>query len=67
MYLETFGPSQQNLLIQFSLKLKKLLSSEGSEKPEESPLQLLPPEISELLLATSPSCLFETTEIKLAF
>lgn len=71
MYLETFGPSQQDLLLQFSVKLKKLLSSgspdEKEQYREESPAEMLPPEISEKLMATSPSCLFELTEQRLAF
>ena len=71
MYLETFGPSQQNLLVQFSLKLKRLLSSDAREKGEtqieDSPMQLLPPEVSDKLGATSPSCLFEVTDHQLAF
>ena len=71
MYLETFGPSQQSLLVQFSLKLKRLLSTDSSEKAdaalEESPKHLLPPEISDRLFSSSPSCLFETTEHRLPF
>lgn len=65
IFLETFGPTQQNSLVQFSLRLKKLLSaenrSEETEKETESPMLLLPPEISQRF-STSPSALFEISD-----
>lgn len=70
MYLETFGPSQQNLLVQFSLKLKKLLSSDPSEKSDtalDDCQHLLPPDVNERIFSSSPSCLFETTEYRFPF
>ncbi|KAK8888988.1 hypothetical protein M9Y10_033729 [Tritrichomonas musculus] len=36
LYLETFGPKQQALVVQFSVNLKKLLSVDSTETNEES-------------------------------
>lgn len=36
LFLETFGPTQQALVVQFSVNLKKLLSSESPEANEEN-------------------------------
>lgn len=76
IFLETFGQNQQNILTQFSAKLKRLLSIEVDEanasspqSEETSPLpappvsQNLPEEVTEKLIATSPSPLYEPTEL----
>lgn len=66
MFLETIGPNQQNLLVQFSLKLKKLLSIESpsgeDQQHNEAPTSLLPPEISDKLVQHPPSILFDITD-----
>ena len=71
MYLETFCPNQQGLLVQFSRKLKKLLSVDpnpnNSQNSNDNQLFLLPPEISQRIHESSPSCLFETTEHAFGF
>ena len=65
IFLETFGQNQQNLLTQFSSKLKKLLSVESDEhlamaQPEENNgTQQLPPELAQRIFSGSPSILFE--------
>jgi hypothetical protein len=64
IYLETFGPHQQNLMAQFSAKLKNFLSSESEEAPapppshDDLPIQEFMPEVSQRLFSVSPSCLF---------
>lgn len=66
MFLETIGPNQQNLLVQFSLKLKKLLSIEnptGEDHPQsEAQTSLLPPDISDKLIQHPPSILFQNPD-----
>ena len=62
MFLETFAPTQQNLLIQFSLKLKKLLSFENmKDATEASKPDSLPQDLIDSILKRSPSPLFEVT------
>jgi len=76
IFLETFGQNQQNLLVQFSTKLKRLLSVEAEDhSPSNSPqndettppsqpqFPSLPPEIAAQFGSNSPSCLYEPTEI----
>jgi hypothetical protein len=66
MYLETFGSFQQNLLPQFSVRLRKLLSAEVGFA-EQQPLagepdgEAVPDNISERILSSVPSCLFEVS------
>ena len=79
IFLETFGQNQQNLLNQFSTKLKKLLSVEAEDHSSSSPqfeenlnsppqqYQSLPSEITNQFLLTSPTCLYEPTDIIPAF
>ena len=66
IFLETFGPSQQAMVVQFSVNLKKLLSVDNEENEEqhseEAQMQLLPPDISDKVYESSPSCLYETTD-----
>ena len=63
MFLETFAPTQQNLLIQFSLKLKKLLSFESvKDSPEAPKTDSLPENLIESILKRSPSPLYEVTD-----
>ena len=66
LFLETFCPNQQNLLFQFSLRLKKLLSIEPDveQNGQNSPTQeaLLPPEIAEVMIKKSPSIIFVGTD-----
>ena len=65
IFLETFGPSQQNLYLQFSLKLKKYLSveanidSDSHLSSDEEPTAQVPLELLERIYSTSPSCLFQ--------
>ncbi|KAH0792027.1 MIZ zinc finger family protein [Histomonas meleagridis] len=67
IFLETFGQNQHNLLIQFSAKLKKLLSVESEEPQQvglpEEPVQVhqLPPDVKQFVNDYSPSCLFEVS------
>lgn len=69
IFLETFGPSQQNLYLQFSLKLKKYLSVETNidsdshpSSESEEPTQQVPHDLIERIYTTSPSCLFQTIQ-----
>lgn len=72
IFLETFGPSQQNLYLQFSLKLKKFLSVETnidsdshlSSESEESGQQQISSDLMERIYSTSPSCLFQPIKNK---
>jgi hypothetical protein len=64
MYLETFGSFQHNLLPQFSVRLRKLLSAEvgAAEQPPprgEPNGEAVPEGITERILSSVPSCLFE--------
>jgi hypothetical protein len=68
MYLETFGPNQQNLLVQFSLKLKKLLFTEDEKaSAEAADVPLLAPDLFRRIIATPPCSIFETSEYPPAF
>ena len=67
IYLETFGQNQQNLLAQFSAKLKRLLSVETDDAPgttlsEEAALPPAAVDIAPAITAASPTCLYETVD-----
>ena len=72
IYLETFGQNQQNLLTQFSAKLKRLLSVEPDDTsriqvpddPLPQPTSVDPPH---LLSVPSPSCLYEPVDAPAPF
>jgi hypothetical protein len=61
IYLQTFGPKQPNIVIQFSLKLKALLNIDELQQQEvkRSPVSN---DLKDLLFKESPSILFEPTE-----
>ena len=64
LFLETFAPTQPNLLGQFSNNLKKLLSIEPDigQTPAQQTESRFPPDISDLINKKSPSILFEEVD-----
>jgi hypothetical protein len=72
IFLETFGQTQQNLLNQFSGKLKSLLAVDPDEQSHvaEPPFAAAAPEAAPAaarVTAASPSCLFEATDAEIPF
>ena len=73
IFLETFSPNQQNLLVQFSRKLKKMLSVEEETESNNitnqsnGQVNLLPPELFHRIIENSPSILFEPIDLPLGF
>lgn len=68
IFLETFGPAQPNLYLQFSLKLKKYLSidinsdSDQHNTSDEEIDQQVPHELIKKIYSASPTCLFRPIE-----
>jgi hypothetical protein len=75
IFLETFSPTQQNLLGQFSTKLKSLLSIDPDDStspsstnhPEDVSKSLTFSGMTHRLPTVSPTCLFENTNAPIPF
>lgn len=61
IYLQTFGTIQQNIIVQFSLRLKSLLGA-NENQAQVAKRSNLPNDLKDSLLKTSPSILFEATD-----
>lgn len=75
IFLETFGQNQQNMISQFSARLKTLLSYEGNQAVIDHGLQVpmfdtgpvntqqpIPPSLKQQILSKPVSCLFEPAD-----
>lgn len=70
MYVETFCPTQKNLLVEISIKLKAILSNDtptDSSSTSSSQIQSIPTDIQSLLTRETPSILLEPTDLPPAF
>lgn len=70
MYVETFCPTQKNLLVELSIKLKAILSNGSATEysDRQTPyLENIPTDIENILTKESPSLLLESTDLPPAF